>query len=335
MQHLYDKKTKLKNIQNRPFMLLSDKQIINTKLQQANIVPNILIIILTSFLIFCSALLIAHYIDIGHREEDMTQLANTYSTVDTSNYPPVIDFDSLKAVNEDVAGWIYMPNTHVNYPIMSNEEQNKYLRKDMYENYSMLGSIFMDSHNNPDFKDDHIVMYGHHMPTEVMFTPVSNYYTDPEYKNEHPYIYIITPETTYKISCFGAYKVDPSHGSTVNVYYNNETEFQHDLDEHISECDSIDENTFHRPTTDKLFTLVTCADNGSARAIIECTITEQYPTKYNSLIREQNGLDTQHSLTDEELKQEQDKVRTSKVEDMPIIATLNDIYAEITSFLDR
>ena len=38
----------------------------------------------------------------------------------------VIDFAALKAKNPDVVGWIYVPGTVVNYPILHREADNEY-----------------------------------------------------------------------------------------------------------------------------------------------------------------------------------------------------------------
>ena len=38
-----------------------------------------------------------------------------------------IDFDALRAVNEDIIGWIYMPNTRIDYPLVIGEDNDYYI----------------------------------------------------------------------------------------------------------------------------------------------------------------------------------------------------------------
>lgn len=56
---------------------------------------------------------------------------------------------NLKALfnqNSDCIGWIYIPGTSVNYPVMHTPANpQKYLRRDFYDNYSQSGVPFLDA----------------------------------------------------------------------------------------------------------------------------------------------------------------------------------------------
>lgn len=44
-----------------------------------------------------------------------------------------IDFEVLNKINEEIAGWIYIPGTKVDYPVLIGDTQQEYLKKD-FEN---------------------------------------------------------------------------------------------------------------------------------------------------------------------------------------------------------
>ncbi|MDQ9760170.1 class B sortase, partial [Acinetobacter baumannii] len=62
--------------------------------------------------------------------------------------PMDIDFASLKSVNEDVIGWIYVEALpDINYPIVQGEDNDTYLHMTYEGNYNFAGTIFMDYEN--------------------------------------------------------------------------------------------------------------------------------------------------------------------------------------------
>ena len=117
---------------------------------------------------------------------------------------PEVDFDALKAINEDIVGWIYIEDTNVNYPIVQGEDNAYYLRRLYDGTPNGSGSIFMDFRNSADFSDPHTIIYGHSMQNSTMFTNIKKYKTQ-EFYDQHPYALLMTPEKNYKIELFSGY----------------------------------------------------------------------------------------------------------------------------------
>ena len=70
--------------------------------------------------------------------------------------PPLTpDWDSLRNVNPDVVGWIYVDATpEISYPIVWREDDNDYYLHTSFEgNYLYAGTIFLEGLNHPDFSD--------------------------------------------------------------------------------------------------------------------------------------------------------------------------------------
>lgn len=119
--------------------------------------------------------------------------------------PPItVDFDALRQVNEDVAGWIYCEGTVINYPVVQGEDNDFYLHRAYDKTYSSPGSIFADANNRADFADANTILYGHHMKNGSMFAGLSDW-ADQAYYEEHPVMWLLTPEQNYKIELFSGY----------------------------------------------------------------------------------------------------------------------------------
>ena len=92
----------------------------------------------------------------------------------------------LFELNGDCIGWICIPNTAVNYPVMfTPEEPQKYLRKNFEGEYSASGVPFLDGASTMEY--DNLIIYGHNMKNGTMFSDITQY-RDKAYYEEHPYI---------------------------------------------------------------------------------------------------------------------------------------------------
>lgn len=83
-------------------------------------------------------------------------------------------FKELRSINKDIIGWIQVPDTEIDYPVVQGEDNDYYLEHNIYGNQSKYGSIFMDYRNNLQ-KDSHIVIYGHNMKDGSMFRDLVKY----------------------------------------------------------------------------------------------------------------------------------------------------------------
>lgn len=120
-----------------------------------------------------------------------------------------IDFESLQAINPDIVGWIYIPETLIDYPILVGDSDEYYLNRDYKGDYSSLGSIFAFADVDLT-KDNHICLFGHNMISQQMFGGLDKYKSQ-EYADNHKYCYIYTPDRTKEctlISAFRCHKTD-------------------------------------------------------------------------------------------------------------------------------
>jgi sortase B len=118
-----------------------------------------------------------------------------------------VDFDYLKNENEDIKAWLYSPDTSINYPIAQSEDNDYYLHRLTDKTYNLAGTLFIDYRNNPDFSDFVTIVYGHNMKNGTMFGTLDNY-KNQEYYNEHPLMYLATPNQSYTLELIAGYVTD-------------------------------------------------------------------------------------------------------------------------------
>ena len=85
------------------------------------------------------------------------------------------DDETNKKITGNMVAWLTIDDTNVDYPVMQGEDNNEYLNKDPFGDYALSGSIFLDSRNDPEFKDYYSLIYGHHMEHGMMFGAIDEY----------------------------------------------------------------------------------------------------------------------------------------------------------------
>lgn len=134
-------------------------------------------------------------------------------TVTVNETPPIsVDFDKLCYINPDIVGWLYCEGTPINYPVLQGYDNVYYLTHMYNGEHSRSGSLFLDYICSPFFSDDNSVIYGHHMKSGSMFASIVEYRSQ-QYYDEHPVMYLLTPEHNYRLDIFSGYVTDPGSES--------------------------------------------------------------------------------------------------------------------------
>ena len=168
--------------------------------------------------------------------------------------PIKVDFAALQARNPDVTGWIYCPDTPINYVVVQTDDNMFYLHKDIDGNYSSYGTLFVECLNQKGFSDTNNIIYGHHMNDGKMFAKLVNY-AKQDYYNQHPVFYLNTPDMNYRVELFAGYVTD-MNSDTYSISFTSAEENQKWLDSVISQ--SAFESAVAVKPGDKILTLSTC-----------------------------------------------------------------------------
>lgn len=112
------------------------------------------------------------------------------SVVTLTTAPPRHDLAALQAENSDCVGWLTIPDTTVDYPVVwTPENPEHYLRRDFYGNSASGGTPFLDGQNQAQAEVQNLILYGHNMLDGSMFKPIVQY-LEPNFRQAHQDIYL-------------------------------------------------------------------------------------------------------------------------------------------------
>ena len=243
-------------------------------------VITLLILLLSGILIFASYMAIKEVREYEEAEqlyEDLQdEFVETKPTEETEpdetveqtepieQAPITVDFTSLLEQNGDVVGWIYCPDTPINYPVVQAEDNDRYLRRDLNGKYLVSGTVFVDYRNGAIGEDANYIVYGHNMKDGSMFSSLAKYKEQSHY-DEHPILYYLTPSGDYKIELYAGIVI--KRDALIYVPNPDET----DLAEFLR--NAKEKSTFQSDVeiaeNDTLITLSTCSyEYNNARYIV-------------------------------------------------------------------
>ena len=180
-----------------------------------------------------------------------------------------LDLEALREVNPDVIGWIRIPDTDVDYPLMQGTDNDYYLNYTWDGQKSIMGSIFLEYQNSPELTDFNTMVYGHNMENGSMFASL-RYYADENYWKAHPYVYIRCDEGVYRYEIFSTYLTEVE-GNAYGLGFATDRIKQLFLNESCR--DSAVKTEIRPENTDRILTLSTCSGIGySTRWVVHARL---------------------------------------------------------------
>lgn len=111
------------------------------------------------------------------------------------------EYAELYNMNSDLVGWLEIPGTRVNYPVVqSPDSPDYYLHKNFHGEYSTHGCLYVQENCDVFAPSDNVVIYGHHMHDGSMLSGIFRY-TSKEFWQAHPTFTFdtITEHRTYAV----------------------------------------------------------------------------------------------------------------------------------------
>lgn len=96
--------------------------------------------------------------------------------------------------NEDMAGWLVVPGTVIDYPVMwTPEDEEYYLRRGFDKEKNNNGCLILDTDSCTNPLTTNLIIHGHNMKSGTMFGKLIDY-KDEEYFKDHTSIILHTKE---------------------------------------------------------------------------------------------------------------------------------------------
>ncbi|MBR2189646.1 MAG: class B sortase [Eubacterium sp.] len=199
-------------------------------------------------------------------EDSSLKAEGTESDAAVLRCPISVDFDALKAINEDIVGWLYIKTLDISYPIVQGEDNSFYLHQTFEKKYNFAGSIFMDMDNRSDFEDPNTIIYGHNMKNDSMFGRLDEYFKE-DADTDDPHFWILVPGAEYCYDMFSMDRVDPS-GEVYTLFSGaDETFVEYARKRAAASVVELPPQEF--TTNSKIVTLSTCTGDSVARYVVQ------------------------------------------------------------------
>ena len=169
-------------------------------------------------------------------------------------------YAALYEMNSDIVGWLTIPNTRVDYPVMQTPDRpNYYLERNFEKNFSAQGCLYAREEADIQKPSDNITIYGHNMLNGSMLAALHSY-IDKEKWEENNLIFFDTLYEYHVYEIFAVFKTSASLGKGFAYHKLIDAESEEAFNEYIATCKELAfYDTGITPVYgDKLICLSTC-----------------------------------------------------------------------------
>lgn len=137
----------------------------------------------------------------------------TQTTEPTAVFPAF-----LQQQNADLAAWLTVAGTEVDYPVMlTPNDMEHYMYRDFHGNHSACGTPFFDTRCAPLDQADSLLIYGHNMRDGTMFSSLKQY-TDAAFGREHRTFTLLLPGGTQTYELFAVLQISMDNDADWALY---------------------------------------------------------------------------------------------------------------------
>lgn len=218
------------------------------------------------------------YSEAKNVQEDMIKIK---PEIEESSEDNGESFAGLLAINPDVCAWLTIDNTNIDYPVLQGENNLSYINTDVYGNFALAGSIYLDSRNDGSYKDRYSLLYGHHMADGNMFGDLDKF-KEEKFFEENKTGTLILPDRAYKLEIIACLIVGAS-----DEYIFNPARWQADIEDLLDYTENtalyLDEKTLdevRQKENSQIIALSTCSSEFTdARTIVLAAMNPYLPAE--------------------------------------------------------
>ncbi|MCI8274928.1 MAG: class B sortase [Lachnospiraceae bacterium] len=201
----------------------------------------------------------------GQALEDGSSAGNGGGQSETGPFPWE-ELDALmRGENEDYVGWITIPDTQIDYPIVQFTDNDYYLAHTFEGTENAAGTLFVDSNIPEGMEGKNVIVYGHNMKNGSMFAGLKKYREDDFYEG-HKTFRVNTKTGFYTYEIFAVTVVSPD-SDTYTLDFADDAQF-------LDYIASMQERSLHNTGVtveagDKIITLSTCVNKNVDRLVVQ------------------------------------------------------------------
>ena len=175
--------------------------------------------------------------------------------------------------NQDMVGWITIPDTVIDYPVVQTEDGDYYLSHDFFGDANNNGQLILDAMCDPYTPSYNLIVSGHNMRSDLMFGMLDEY-RNRSFWNSHKILYFDSLMERREYVVFAAFYSADYDVDEKGFRYSADIQYRRDAEDWLEEIrkNQLYDTEIDVKFGDEFLTLTTCnkARRKDGRFVVVC-----------------------------------------------------------------
>ena len=234
----------------------------------------LLLLLLLGVFVYSGWVLADYWLDARHARQEHERLRQLVQTSGQENVTPTVtvpdpktgemrtvlrEYAHLYERNSDLVGWVSVPGTRIDYPVLQSTQRDYYLRRDFEKKRSNHGSVYAWEQADVFAPSDNVTLFGHRMNDGTMFYDLLKY-AGTDFWREHTTFRFDTLEEKREYEVFAVFRTSGTGGEGFAYHAFVAAADPGEFDAFVHHCKelSLYDTGITPQYGDKLVTLSTC-----------------------------------------------------------------------------